>query len=192
VPSKIPNVTLCFPQTRSEALKRPDASKWETAMKEQYNSLMEMGTWKLVNLPHGQRAIKCKWVFTIKEDGQYKARLVAQGFTQTYGFDYKETFSPVARYESLRTILARAALDNWEIKTLDVKTAYLYRFLDEEIYMEQPEGFIEKGKEKQVCRLLRSIYGLKQSRRVWNDKIHKTLLDGGFKRTYSDTGVYVQ
>ena len=99
----------------------------------------------------------------LKSDGCYKVRLVAKGYTQVQGIDYEETFSPVARYKSIRYLLAHAALQDWEIEAMDVKLAYLHRVLKEEIYMEQPEGFIAQGEEVKVCRLECSLYGLKQA-----------------------------
>ena len=107
--------------------------------------------------------IKCKWVFTVKANGHYKARVIAKGFTWEHGIDYEETFSPVTRYKSIRYLLAHATLEDWEIKAMDVKTAYLYSKLKEEIYMAQPEGFIKSGQEHKVCKLVKSIYGLKQA-----------------------------
>lgn len=95
----------------------------------------------------------------------YKARLVAKGFTQIEGIDFQETFSPVAQYEAIRFLLSVAALEDWKIEALDIKTAFLYGDLNEEIYMEQPEGFVEKGKEGHVCLLKKAIYGLKQASR---------------------------
>ena len=86
--------------------------------------------------PPNRRIIKCKWVFVIKPDGRYKARLVAKGFTQVEGIDFQETFSPVARYEAIHFLLAHAALEDWELEAMDIKTAFLYGELDEEIYME--------------------------------------------------------
>ena len=103
----------------------------------------------------------------VKADGRYKARVVAKGFTQEHGIDYEETFSPVTRYESICYLLAHATLEDWEIEAMDIKTAYLYGKLKEEIYMAQPEGFIKSGQEHKVCKLVKSIYGLKQAGRVW-------------------------
>ena len=133
------------PQTLKQALKTADREKWLTASKEEYDNLIEMGTWKLVSLPHDKKPIKCRWRYVIKADNCFKAKLVAKGFTQVQGIDYEETFPPVLRYESIWYILAHAALLDWEIKAMDVKTAFLYGELKEEIYMEQPEGFIVKG-----------------------------------------------
>ena len=100
----------------------------------------------------------------VKANGRYKAQVVAKGFTQEHGIDYEETFSPVTRYESICYLLAHAALEDWEIEAMDIKMAYLYGELKEEIYMVQPEGFIKLGQEHKVCKLVKSIYGLKQAR----------------------------
>ena len=135
------------PLTLKQALKTANCKKWLAASQEEYNNLIEMGTWKLVSLPHDKRPIKCRWRYVIKANGRFKARLVAKGFTQVQGIDYKETFSPVLRYESIRYILAHTALLDWEIEAMDVKMAFLYGELKEEVYMEQPEGFIVKGWE---------------------------------------------
>ena len=99
---------------------------------------------------------------------RFKARLIAQGFTQVYGIDYLETFSPVAKLASLRMLLAIAAVEDLEIHQMDVITAFLVGEIDEEIYMDQPEGFQQKDL---VCRLRKSLYGLKQASRIWNQKI---------------------
>ena len=99
---------------------------------------------------------------------RYKARLVAQGCTQRYGLDYEDTFSPVVHFESVRTVVALGAQHQFHLHQMDVSTAFLHGELAEEAYMRQPEGYIEPGKEHLVCRLKRSIYGLKQSPRCWN------------------------
>ena len=150
-----------------------------------------MGTWILVSLPKNRNVIKCKWVFTVKADGRYKAQVVAKGFTQECGIDYEETFSPVSRYESIHYLLAHATLEDWEIEAMDVKMAYLYSELKEEIYMAQPEGFIKSGQEHKVCKLVKSIYRLKQARRVWYETISKTFQKKlGFQQLHSDAGVH--
>ncbi|CDO74894.1 hypothetical protein BN946_scf184988.g1, partial [Trametes cinnabarina] len=180
-----------LPNSHRDAMKSPDADKWRAAEKAEYDSLMENKTWVLVPRPKDRQVVANRWVYDIKHDGRYKARLVAKGFTQVWGEDYHETFSPVARFESIRYLLAHAALEDWDIESMDVKTAFLNGDLEEEIYMEQPEGWVVRGKEDYVCLLKKAIYGLKQASRQWNLKIHKSLLDLGFTRTYSDAGVYV-
>ena len=122
-----------------------------------------MGVWKLVDHPSDHKTIKCRWTYILKANGRYKARLVAKGYMQVQGIDCKETFLLVARYESIRYLLAHAALLDWEIKAMDVKLAYLHGVLEEEIYIDQPEGFIAKGEENKVCRLIQSLYRLKQA-----------------------------
>ena len=178
--------------TYKQAMRSPLKSKWQEATRDKFNSLTEIGTWILVSPPKNRNVIKCKWVFTVKADGCYKALVVAKGFTQEHGIDYEETFSPVTRYESIRYLLAHAALEDWEIEAMDVKMAYLYGELKEEIYMAQPEGFIKSGQEHKVCKLVKSIYGLKQARRVWYKTISKTLQKKlGFQQLHSDAGVHV-
>ena len=180
-----------LPNSHREAMKSSEAEKWKLAEKAEYESLLENKTWVLVPRPKDRHVVSNRWVYDIKHDGRYKARLVAKGFTQIWGEDYHETFSPVARFESIRYLLAHAALEDWDIESMDVKTAFLNGDLEEEIYMEQPEGWAVRGKENHVCLLKKAIYGLKQASRQWNAKIHKSLLDLGFERTYSDAGVYV-
>ena len=122
---------------------------------------------------------------------RYKARLVALGYLQKEGIDYTETFAPVAKMTSIRTLLALVATDDAEIHQMDVKTAFLNGDLEEEIYMNQPQGFITKGKEKMVCRLFKTIYGLKHSPRAWYKKIDKYFESIGLKKSYADPNIYV-
>lgn len=179
------------PNSHGEAMRSSDKDKWIAAEKSEMESLQANSTWVLVPRPKGRKVVKNRWVYAIKHDGRYKACLVAKGFTQVWGQDYHETFSPVARFESLRYMFAHVALEDWEMESMDVKTAFLNGDLEEEIYMEQPEGWSVPGKESWVCLLKKAIYGLKQASRQWNAKIHQSLLDQGFKRTYCDAGVYV-
>ena len=145
-----------------------------------------------MDLLEEHRPVGNHWVFARKSDGQYKACLVAQGFTQAFRIDYQDTFSPVACFETFHKLMALTALHDWELEALNVKTAFLYGNLDEEIYMKQPEGFIIKGQEKQVCQLKKSLYGLKQAALQWNKELHKSLLKMGFHCTYVDPGTYVK
>jgi hypothetical protein len=116
--------------------------------------------------------------------------MVAKGYSQCPGFDFKETFAPTVRYSTIRIILTIAALEDLELRSLDISHAYLNGELEEEIYMRQPEGF-EVGGPDYVCKLKKSLYGLKQAGWVWNKKLHSVLLSMGFERTQSDHGLYI-
>ena len=158
------------PESYADAMEDENRKKWIEAMQDEMNSLHENHTYELVKLPKGKRALKNKWVYRIKQDEstshpRYKARLVVKGFTQRKGIDFDEIFSPVVKMTSIRVVLGLAASLDLEIEQMDVKTAFLHGNLEEEIYMEQPEGFAEKGKEDLVCRLKKSLYGLKQTPR---------------------------
>jgi hypothetical protein len=184
------------PATYSEALGSPDAEQWEQAIAAELESLRKNNTWVLAELPHGRKPVTCKWVLRIKRnpDGtvaKYKARLCARGFTQTKGIDYQETFAPVAKFPSFRVVFALAAALDWELHHMDVKTAFLNGELEEEIYMEQPEGAVEPGKEHLYCKLIKSLYGLKQSPRAWNQKLHQRLREMQFNRLEKDHSLYV-
>jgi hypothetical protein len=179
------------PASYSEAMRSADADQWSEACQYEIDALAKNGTWELVDLPPGCKAVKSKWVFKLKADGRYRTCLVAKGFTQIPGVDFDETFSPVTCFESLRMLLALAALEDWHIHQMDVKSVFLNGMLDEEIFMEQPQGFITTGSETQVCRLCKAIYGLKQASRQWNLQFHGVLIGLGFKRTYADAGIYV-
>ena len=139
----------------------------------------------LVEAPEGVKAIGCKWVYKRKigADGQvetYKARLVEKGFKQRQGIDFDKTFSPVALLKSIRILLAIAAYYDYEIWKMDVKMAFLNGELEEEVYMTQPEGFLSKGNEHLVCKLLWTIYGLMQASRRWNIRFDETIKEFGF------------
>ncbi len=121
----------------------------------------------------------------------YKGRLLARGFTQTYRMDYNETFAPIAKFTSIRCILALAALEDMEIHQMDVKTTFLNDELEEEIYMEQPQGFVHQGGEHLVCKFHKSLYGLKQSPRAWNQKLDAFLKSIESMKSEADPSVYV-
>jgi histone deacetylase 1/2 len=165
-------------------------------MQEEYNSLMANNTWTLVSLPVGRKPVSCKWVFKIKqgtngEVERYKARLMARGFTQTYKVDYNKTFAPLSKFASLRCIFALATLENMEIHQMDMKTAFLNGDLEKEIYMEQPQGFMHQGGEHLVCKFHKSLYGLKQFPRAWNQKLHEFFKNINFMKSKADPSVYV-
>jgi len=166
------------------------------AMEAEMKLLYSNKVWELTELPPGRMAIGSKWVYKRKQDAdgnleRYKARLVAQGYNQKYGVDYDETTSPVVRFESIRTLIALAAKYGLHLHQLDISTAFLNGELKEDIYMKQPEGFQVKGKEHLVCKLKKSIYGLKQSPRCWNEALDKQLKNMKFKQSANDPCIYI-
>ena len=120
-----------------------------------------------------------------------KAWFVTKGFTQVFEIDSEETFSQVARFKTVWLLLTLATLEDWEIEGLDMKTIFLFRDVNEEIYLIQPEGFIKKGQETLVCQLKKSLYGLNQATLKWNKALHKSVTEMSFTQTYSDPGVYI-
>jgi len=157
---------------------------------------MENEIWDLVELPDGEKPIGCKWVFKVKHrsDGRverFKGRLVAKGFSQRRGIDYFETYSPVVRFSSIRALIAFAVQNGMCIHQMDVVTAFLNGDLHEDIYMQQPDGYIQPGSEHLVCKLKKSLYGLKQAPRCWNIRFHKYMESLGFKQTV-DPCVYIR
>ena len=195
-PVHLTNLTLAQePTSYGEAISSPDQSRWRQAMKTEMKSLKDNNVWDLVELPSGRKKVGSKWVYKLKTgaDGKverYKARLVAQGYTQKYGTDYDETFCLVVRQESLRVLLALSVQYGLKLHQIDVTTAFLNGNLEEEVYMAQPEGFTSKGNEHLVCKLRKSIYGLKQSPRCWNTALDAYLKSIGFKQSNSDPCIY--
>ena len=164
-------------------------------MKEEMDALLKNGTWEVVTLPKGKSTVGCKWVFTIKvkADGnveRYKARLVAKGFTQTHGIDYQETFAPVAKINSIRVLLSIAANRDWPLHQLDVKNAFLNGELKEEVFMDLPPGFEKRFGEDKVCRLKKSLYGLKQSPRAWFERFGKVIKKYGYTQSQADHTIF--
>ena len=185
------------PQTYKDAMSSPEASLWKEAINSEVESILQNHTWELVDLPHGCKPLGYKWIFKrkLKADGsidKYKARLVIKGYRQKEGLDYFDTYSPVTRITSIRMLVAIAALYNLEIHQMDVKTAFLDGDLNEEIYIEQPEGFIVPGQERKVCKLVKSLYGLKQAPKQWHVKFDNVMMSNGFKINECDKCVYVQ
>ena len=172
-------------------MKPQDQKEWRHVCHEELDSLRKREVFELVDLPKGRKTVRNRWVFDIKSDGRKKARLVAKGFSQVEGIDYNEIFSPVMRFETVHIMLALAALQDWHISALDVKTAFLYGHLDEEIYLDQPQGFKAKGQETKVWRLKRALYGLKQSALAWWKELESSMKKLGFKRLLTDAGAFI-
>lgn len=182
----------CFEEVESHK----DKQSWVKAMQEEMNSLQKNDTYELAKLPKGKKALKNKWVFKLKKDGEklvkYKARLVVKGFGQKKGIDFDEIFSPVVKMTSIRVVLGLVASLDLELEQLDVKTTFLHGDLEEEIYMVQPEGFEVRGKEHMVCRLKKSLYGLKQAPRQWYKKFDSFMVGHSYTRIDADHCVYVR
>ncbi|KAK1680072.1 hypothetical protein QYE76_040920 [Lolium multiflorum] len=179
------------PATYEEAMMSPDSNKWQEAMKSEMGSMYDNKVWTLIELPDSRKAVENKWIFKRKTDADgnitvYKARLVAKGFRQIQGVDYDETFSPVAKLKSVRILLAIAAFFDYEIWQMDVKTAFLNGDIEEELYMVQPKGFVDPKNADKVCKLQRSIYGLKQASRSWNRRFDKVIKDFGFIQCHGE------
>jgi len=156
-------------------------------MKVEMEAIEKNNTWELTDLPKGVKPIGVKRVFKTKlnESGEvekHKAGLVAKGCAQRYGIDYMEVFAPVARLDTVRLILALVAQYEWEIFQLDVKSAFLHGKHEEEVFIEQPERFIKKGKEDKVYRLKKALYDLKQAPRAWYTKIEAYFIREGFEK----------
>ena len=183
------------PSCYSEAMKSPEAELWKQAMIEELESHKENGTWELTELPEKQHILDNKWVYRVKTDVdgspcKVKARLVARGFSQKAGYDYDDLFAPVARFDTLRTVLSVAASQHLYLHQFDVKTAFLYGFLKNVIYMKQPEGF-DDGSGR-VCKLVRSLYGLKQAPRCWNLRFVQVLQNLQFKQSHADPCLFIK
>ena len=185
------------PRSFKEAMRRPAEEKqmWVEAALKEIQALVENGTFELVELPEGAKAIGSRWVFKVKRnaDGsieRYKARLVAQGFSQRPGSDYHETFAPTPQWAALRTVLVLAAFEDLHLESVDISSAFLNGRLKELVYMRQPEGFEERG-AGWVWRLKRSLYGLKQAGRVWHETLNEKLEEMGFKRILCEHSIWV-
>jgi hypothetical protein len=151
--------------------------------------------WDVVPIPKEKSVVSSKWIFKTKHvaDGsieKYKARFVAQGFYQKEGINYKETFTPVARYTSIRVVISIATVMKWKVHQMDVKMTFLNGVIEEEIYMEQPQGFETHDREMHVCRLKKELYGLKQASRTWYGQIDGFLMSFGFTKRSADPNIY--
>ncbi|CAM8932959.1 unnamed protein product [Rhodiola kirilowii] len=165
-------------------------------MHKEIQALETNETWSLTELPVNKTLVDCKWIFKVKfnSDGsieRYKARLVARGFTQVEGLDYHETFAPVAKMTTVRCLIAIAAAKHWPLHQLDVNNAFLHGSLDEEVYMKLPPGFYKKERTAgKVCKLMKSLYGLKQASRQWFAKFSAALTEFGFLNSLNDYSLF--
>jgi hypothetical protein len=192
-----PNKRKKDPMSIAEAMKSDERKEWKKAIDKEKESMSKMKTWKKVEVEKGMKVIDSKWVLTTKYDEEgrevkKKARLVARGDRQTEGVDYKETFAPVTKYQTLRYIISYAHEKSLELFHLDVQTAFLNGELEEEVYMRLPPGYENEKGEREVVKLLKSIYGLRQAPRCWNKKFVRTLLDMGFVQSNADPCLFVR
>jgi hypothetical protein len=188
--------SLFEPQNFHEAIACEDSTKWKDAMQSELASLRETESYLLCMLPAGRKAISCRWVYKIKmienKIHRHKARLVARGFMQKFGVDYTETYAPVASLDAIRLICCEAFLRDMTLDQLDIKTAYLYGDLKEEVYMRQPPGFTAPGKKDHVLKLQKSLYGLKQAGKCWYTKLYTFIQEQGYTRCVKDKCVFVK
>ena len=183
--------------TYDQIMKSPHRDQWIKAMKEEMKSINGQQTWILKPLPDGKKSIGSRWLFKIKKNSEgkierFKARFCAKGFTQVAGIDFDETYAPVAKMNSIRTILSIVTAENLEVQQADVDTAFLYGIMDMDVYVNQPTGFIEPGKADWVCHLMKSLYGTKQAARQWYKKVKGTMTKNGFTECQSDKCVYIR
>jgi hypothetical protein len=169
--------------------------EWADAMTKEYQSIMKNEVWEIVPRPKNKDVVPSRWLFKIKHaiDGsieKYKARFVACDFSQKEGIDYEETFSPMARYTSIRTIISLVAKMKWKLHRMDVKTTFLNGVIEEEVYIEQPQGFEVEYRKSHVCRLKKALYRLKQALRSWYVHINSFLTILGFTKSKADSNLY--
>lgn len=179
------------PQNYQEAAENPE---WQKAMAAELKALEDNRTWDIMLPPVGKKIVGCRWVYKVKykasgEVEKYKARLVAKGFTQVEGEDFNETFAPVAKMTTVRCLLSVAVAKGWELHQMDVSNAFLHGDLEEEVYMQVPDGY-NVPKKGMVCRLRKSLYGLKQASRNWYSKLSQSLIDYGFQESHADHSLF--
>lgn len=186
--------TVPVPTNHAEAMHSPDSSSWQQAIDAELNSLAENNVFDIVPRPNDQPVLGSRWTFRVKEraDGtidKYKARFVVKGFLQEYGVNYRDTYAPVTRAVSIRVILALAASRKWPVEQMDVTTAFLYGHLQEEVYIEPPEGSTYEGDK--VWKLNRALYGLKQAPRAWNQQLTEFMISIGLRQSVSDPCIFL-
>jgi hypothetical protein len=180
------------PSSFQEAVQDPT---WVDAMVEEYDSIVKKSAWEIVPRPIDKSMVGLTWIYKVKQvvDGsveKYKARFVARGFSQIRGIDCDESFAPVARYSSIRSILALSTQMGWRIHEMDVKNAFLNGIIEEEVYIEQPKGFETFDRESHVCIIKRSLYGLKQAPCAWYTRIDSYFTGLGFTKSEADENLY--
>ena len=186
------------PETYEDAISSPESNQWKSAMDEGMSSLKVNDTYELTVLPKDRTAVGGKWIFQVKPGAngveKFKARYVAKGYSQVKDIDYSETFAPTANLSTVRVLLNIAVERKLSVHQMDVKTAFLNAEIDHEIYVEQPEGYVERDSfgNKLYCKLKKSLYGLKQSSRMWNSLIHKFFISEGFKQSKCDPCLYMK
>jgi len=186
---------LQYPEPSSYA-QAQHCPEWVAAMDLELAALEQNHTWVLTPLPPGKKALTSRWVYKTKykPDGsveRHKARLVIRGFEQVKDKDYKHTFSPVAKLTTVRLFIAIATAFQWPLHQLDINNAFLHGFIDEEVYMLPPQGYF-KAQPGQVCKLQKSLYGLKQASRQWNIELSKLLITQGFQQSKNDYSLFTR
>ena len=181
------------PTCYSEAIK---SSQWRSAMNTEFDALLRNNTWSLVPPPPTANIVGCRWIYKVKKkaDGsieRFKARLVAKGFHQQEGIDFTETFSPVVKHATIRTVLSLTVSRQWCIQQIDIQNAFLHGTLEEEVYMAQPQGYIHPQYPNHLCKLHKSIYGLKQAPRAWFSRLTDALQLLGFKASKADPSLFI-
>jgi hypothetical protein len=164
-------------------------------MVEEYDSIVKNSAWEIVPRPIDKSVVGSRWIYKVKQvvDGsveKYKARFVARGFSQIEGIDYDETFAPIAMYSPIRSILSLSTQMGWRIHHMDVKTTFLNGVIEEEVYIEQPEGFETFDRESHVCRLKRALYGMKQAPCSWYTRIDNYFTGLGFTKSEANANLY--
>ena len=180
------NIAICEPADYEDVMKNQN---WVLAMKEELSMIEKNKTWILCERPKDKRAIRVKWVYRTKLDvigsiNKNKARLVAKGYAQIFGVDYFYMFAPVAFLDTIRLLLAVAAQQDWRVYQLDVKSAFVKGYFQEEVYVEKLEGFVKEGEEDEVYLLKKALYGLKQAPRTWYSRIDEHLLNLDLLKAY--------
>ncbi|GJY43093.1 zinc finger, CCHC-type containing protein [Tanacetum coccineum] len=183
------------PKTFDEAMKSQNVAFCKEAINDEMDSIMGNNTWVLADLPPSCKPFGCKWIFKRKlmVDGtieKFKARLVIHGFRQKSGIDYFDTYALVARISTIRLVIAMSSIHNLIIHQMDVKIAFLNGELDEKVYMNQPQGFSMLGNENKVCKLIKSLYGLKHAPKQWHQKFDEVVLSNGYLLNQADKCVY--